>query len=174
MWFRPGVGVEPRLVRLKGSPIDEAGVMVWDENCPLIHGQMTHPLPDDTLFIYVAFAPSLAVGVSASIHRIGKDVVECGVSRDDPADRAKLACRSILQWKRQALGTEPEPDPARLTELGEAFEDRPDGAGDGLIRMKQDFPILFSPNQANGQTAAQFPASRLVADATVETSTDEM
>ena len=96
MRLRPGVGVEPRLVRLKGSPIDEAGVMIWDENGPLINGQMTHPLPDDTLFIYVAFAPSLAVGVSASIHRIGKDVVECGVSRNDPADRAKLASRSIL------------------------------------------------------------------------------
>src|SRR5260370_14250393 len=134
MRLRPGVGVEPRLVRLKGSPLDEAGVMVWDESGPLINGQMTHPLPDDTLFIYVAFAPSLAVGVSASIHRIGKDVVECGVSRNDPADRAKLASRSILQWKRQALGTEPEPDPARRTELGKAIEARPDGAGAGLFR----------------------------------------
>jgi len=72
------------------------------------------------------------------------------------------------------LGTEPEPDPARRTELGEAFEYRPDGAGDGLIRMKQDFPIQFSPNEAYGQTAPQFPTSRLVADATVETSTDDM
>src|SRR6266849_2140434 len=108
MRLRPGVGVEPRLVGLKGGPIDKAGMMVWDENGPLIHGKMTHPLLDDTLFIDVTFAAALTVSVSASIHRIGQDLVECRVGRSDPADRARLARGSVLQWKEQAFGAKPE------------------------------------------------------------------
>ena len=75
--LRLGVGIEPRLVGFEGGPIDEAGMMVADENGPLIHGQMPHPFPDGAVFIDVAFVAGLAVGVSASIHRIGQDVVEC-------------------------------------------------------------------------------------------------
>src|SRR5262249_45036966 len=63
---------------------------------------------------------------------------------------------------------EPEPDPARRAELGEPLEDRADGAGDGLIRMEQDFTILFSPDHAHRQAAAQFSASSLVANASVQ------
>ena len=85
MRLRPGVGIEPRLIGLKGSPIDEAGMMVRNENGPLIHGQMTNPFSDGAVFIDVAFVPGLAVGVSASIHRIGEDVVECGVGRERPS-----------------------------------------------------------------------------------------
>src|ERR1035441_9344487 len=81
MGLRPGVGIEPRLVGLEGCPIDEAGMMVLDKNGPLLHGQMPNPFPDSTEFIDVAFVFSLTVGVSASIHRIGENVVECGVSR---------------------------------------------------------------------------------------------
>src|ERR1700682_6232192 len=81
------VGIEPCLVGLKGGPIDEARMVVGDENPPLIDGQMTHSLLDGAVFIDVAFAPCLAVGVSASIHRIGEDVVERGVGRSDPADQ---------------------------------------------------------------------------------------
>jgi hypothetical protein len=71
MGSRPRVGIEPRLVGFEGGPIDETRMMILDENGPLIHGQMPRPLFDDTLFIDVAFVPGLAVGVSASIHRIG-------------------------------------------------------------------------------------------------------
>ena len=88
MRLGPGVGIEPRLIGLEGRPIDEARMMVLDEDGPLIDGKMTHPFPDGAVFIDVAFVPGLAVGVSASIHRIGQDVVDCGVSRSDPADRA--------------------------------------------------------------------------------------
>jgi hypothetical protein len=61
-----------------------------------------------------------------------------------------------LQRERQTFGAEPEPHTTRRTEFGEALEDGADGTGDSLIRMKQDFPILFSPNEAHGQAAAQF------------------
>src|SRR5215472_6188107 len=111
MRLRPGVGVEPRLVRLKGSPIDEAGVMIWDENGPLINGQMTHPLPDDTLFIYVAFAPSLAVGVSASIHRIGKDGggVRCKSERPSGSGQAGQQVHSVVETTSPRNGTRARP-----------------------------------------------------------------
>ena len=167
MWLRPGVGVQPHLVGLEGNPIDEAGMMVGKENRPLLEGKMTYPFLDRTMFIDVAFVLGFAVGVSASIHRIGEDMVNGRVSRSDPADRARLARGRPLQGKRQSFGAEPEPDPSSGAELGEALEDRADGADDGLVRMKEDFSILFSPNEAHGQTAAQFPASGFVADASV-------
>jgi hypothetical protein len=40
--------------------------------------------------------------------------------------------------------------------------------------MKQDFPILVSPNQTNRQAAAQFAASSFVADASVQPSADDV
>src|ERR1035437_1728265 len=79
MRLRPGVGIEPRLVGLKGGPIDEAGMMVGDEHRPLLDGKMTYPFPDGAVFIDVAFVASFTVGVSASIHRIGQNVVDRGV-----------------------------------------------------------------------------------------------
>src|ERR1700686_3233668 len=87
VWLRPGVGVEPRLIGLEGSPIDEAGMMVRNEDCPLIHRKMPNAFLDGAVFIDVAFVAGLAVGVSASIHRIGENVVERSISRRDPADR---------------------------------------------------------------------------------------
>src|SRR5215471_9691632 len=89
MRLRTGVGVEPRLVDLKGGPINEARMMVRDKDGPLIHGQMPNAFLDGAVFIDVAFVAGLAVGISASIHRIGEDVVKCGVSSRDPADRPR-------------------------------------------------------------------------------------
>ena len=89
MRLRPRVGVEPCLIGLKRSPIDEAGVMVRNEDGPLLHRKVPNPFSDGAVFIDVAFILGLAVGVSASIHRVGEDVVKCGVSRDDPTDRTR-------------------------------------------------------------------------------------
>ena len=128
---------------------------------------MTNSFLDGAVFIDVAFVAALAVGVSASIHRIGEDVVECSVGRRDPADLA--GCRRCrLQREGQAFGAEPEPDAARRAEFGETLEDRADGASDGFVGMEQNFAILFSPNEADRQSAAQFAASGFVADAAVE------
>src|SRR5260370_33541990 len=96
VWLRPGVGVEPRLIGLKGSPIDEAGMMVRNEHRPLIHRKMPNAFLDGAMFIHVAFVLGLAVGVSASIHRIGEDLMECMVGRSDPADRTRHAGGPVL------------------------------------------------------------------------------
>src|SRR6185503_13756065 len=100
MRLRSCVGIEPRLVGLEGCPIDETRMMVQDENGPLIHGKMPNAFPDGAVFIDIAFVAGLAVGVSASIHRIGEDLMECVVGRSDPADRARHTSRGRLQWKR--------------------------------------------------------------------------
>ena len=159
--MRPGsgVGIEPRLIGLIGRPLDEAGMMVLNENRPLIHRQMPTTFSDGAVFIKVAFVLGLAVGVSASIHRIGQDLVECVIGGSYPADRTRHAGGDGLQRKRQTFGTEPEPDPSCRAEFCESLEDRADRAGDRFIGMKEDFTILVSPNQTNRQAAAQFSAS---------------
>ena len=97
----PGVGIEPRLIGLKGCPIDEAGMMILNENRPLIDGQMRDALFDSAVLINVAFILGLAVRVSASIHRIGQDAVKRVISRCHPADRrARHSGGRGLQRKR--------------------------------------------------------------------------
>jgi hypothetical protein len=51
MGLGPSVGIEPCLIGLEGGPIDEAGVVLGDENRPLLEGKMTHPLLDGAVFI---------------------------------------------------------------------------------------------------------------------------
>src|SRR5947209_18583305 len=65
MRTRSGVGIKPRLIGLIGRPIDEAGMVVLNENRPLIHRQMPTTFSDGAVFIKVAFVLGLAVGVSA-------------------------------------------------------------------------------------------------------------
>src|SRR5260370_17948358 len=143
MGLRSGVGVEPCLIGLKGGPIDKAGMMVLDENGPLLHGKMSNPFSDRAVLIDVAFVAGLAVRVSASIHRIGEDVVECGVSRNDPADRTRHTGRRRLKLKRQTFGTEPKPYAARRAKFGETRKDRPHAARSRFIRMQQTVTIRF-------------------------------
>ncbi len=73
-----------------------------------------------------------------------------------------------------SLRAKPEPDATRRTVLGEALEDRADRADDDCIRMEANFAIGFPPDKANGQAAAQFPASGLVADAVFEPSANDI
>jgi len=123
------------------------------------------------MFIDVALAASFAVRVSASIHRIGEDMVNGGVSGSDPAN---LSLRPILQREGQSFGAEPKPDPARRAELGEALEDRAKRAGNGRIGMEENFAVGFTPDKTDGQATAQFPASCLVADATFQPRADDV
>jgi hypothetical protein len=174
MRLGPGVGIESRLISLVSGPIDETGMMLGDKNSPLLDGKMTDPFLDRTLFIDIAFVLGFAVSISASIHRIGENMMDGRISRSDPADRTWLARGRLLQRQRQALRAEPEPHATRRTELGKTFEYGADGAGNGLVRMKQNFPILFSPKEAHRQAAAQFPTRRLVADAAVQPCANDM
>src|SRR5208337_4102806 len=114
--------------------------------------EVTQAFFDGAVIINVTFTPGLAVGVSASIHRIGQDVVDRRVSRGDPTD---LARGPLLQRERQLFGAKPEPDAASRTEFGKTLKDRMERPGDGLVGMKADLAIAFSPHEAHGQPAAQ-------------------
>src|SRR5664279_5108166 len=174
VWLRSGIGAKPSLIGLKAGPVDKAGMMLGNENGPLADGQMSHSHFDAAVFIDVAFAPGLAIGVSASINRIGQDVVQRGVGWSDPADRTRLARGSMLQRKGQAFGAKPEPHAPRRTELGEALEDGADGAGHRFVGMEQDFTIGLSPYETHGQTATQLPARGLVADTSVQSCANDV
>jgi hypothetical protein len=121
---------------------------------------MPDAFSDDAVFIDVAFVLRLAVGVSASIYRIGENVMERGVGGSNPLDGTGKSGRHDLQREQQAFRPEPEPHAARRAELRKAFEHGADGVGDGLVGMKQNFAVLFSPDEADGQTPAQLAAPR--------------
>src|ERR1700760_1132263 len=174
MWLGASIGVKARLVVLIGSPIDETGMMAIDKNSPLRHGKMTRPFLDDTVFIDVTFMFGLAVGVSASIHRIRQDVMDRGISRSDPADRTGPAGGILLQGEGQLLRSEPEPDAARRADFVKALKDGADAGGDCPGWMKENFTILLSPNKTNRQTAAQFTVRRFVTNTAVQSRANDV
>jgi hypothetical protein len=45
---------------------------------------------------------------------------------------------------------------------GEALEDRADGAGDSLVRMKEDFAILFPQMKPTGNPRRSSPRAALL------------
>src|ERR1700693_2930254 len=93
MRFRSSVGIESCLIRLVCGPIDKTGMMVLDENCPPIHGEVAHAFLNGAVFIDVAFTLGLAVSISARIHRIREDVMDRGVRGSHPADRSRQGRR---------------------------------------------------------------------------------
>src|SRR5438552_16493518 len=88
-------------------------------------------------------------------------MIDGDVARVDPTDGTAVAS---LQWKRQALAAEPEPDAACRSEFGEASKDSTDGGTDRLIWMEADLAILLAPDETNRQAAPQFAAGGLVAN----------
>ncbi len=52
------------MIGLVGGPIDKTGMMVFNENSPLIHGKVSRAFLDGAVFIDVALVLGLAVGVS--------------------------------------------------------------------------------------------------------------
>ena len=166
-----GVGTEPCLVGQERRPIDKAGMVFRDKDSPLVDGQAAGPFPDSAVCIDVALASRFTVGVSASIHRIGQDVVDCGVGGRGPADRA---VGTVSAGEGQVLGAEPEPDPPGRTVLGEGVEQGADGASNGFIGIEQHLPIGLAPEETDGQAAAQFAAGGFVANAAVQAGANDV
>lgn len=98
------IGIKPLLNGLEGFPIDEAGGMLLDEHTPLVHRKMTQARLDGALFIDIPLAPALALGVSASIRRIGQNVMNRGVSRNHPTHHP---ARAVLQWEAGSFRPQP-------------------------------------------------------------------
>ena len=171
MELRMNIGVDAGLVGLERCPIDKVGIMFGKEHGPLGHGQMTSSSSKGSLFIDITLMTRLSVGVSASTYQIGEHVMDGSVGRGDPTDLA-----FHVGWKREgkALGAEPMPDLTDRTQFGEFREDGAKGADNGLVGMKTNFTILFSPNEAHGQAAALFAACGLIADSTIESGAQDV
>src|ERR1700752_2805211 len=100
-------------------------------------------------------------------------MIDGDVARVDPTDGTAVAS---LQWKRQALAAEPEPDAAYRSKFAEASKDSTDGRTDRLIRIEADLAILLAPPQEkpNRRPAPHFPGSGLVANPAVKTRSYDM
>src|ERR1700720_4405013 len=98
-------------------------------------------------------------------------MIDGDVARVDPTDGTAVAS---LQWKRQALAAEPEPDAACRSEFGEASKDSTDSGADRLIWMEADLAILLAPDETNRQAAPQFAAGGFVANPAVKTRSYDM
>src|SRR6266567_79331 len=171
MRARMRIGGDPGAIGLVCGHVDEAFMVVRDKYRPLRSRQLAHAFLARTRSIEGDFAAALAIGVGARIDRIAEHMIDGDVARVDPTDGTAVAS---LQWKRQALAAEPEPDAACRSEFGEASKDSTDGGTDRLIWMEADLAILLAPDETNRQAAPQFAAGGLVANPAVKTRSYDM
>ena len=85
------VAVNTFLIGLVRGPVDESGMVLRKQHRPFAHGQAPGAFFEVALWIGVELMLRLAVDVSASIHRIGEDMVNRCVGGGDPADLAMYA-----------------------------------------------------------------------------------
>jgi hypothetical protein len=141
-----GVGGNARPIGLIGRPIDEARVMLWDEDRPFGAWQLAG-LP---------FAPpgrierdltaGFSVNIGARVNRVCQHMINSGIARVDPPDRCTIMG---LHRKGQALAAQPEPDPTHRTEFGKAREDSADCRGHRRIGVKAYFAVFLAPDEAH-------------------------
>jgi len=93
------------LIGLEGHPINEAPMIIAQEDRPFRDGQTPALLFEQAVGIHVALAPRLALRVGNSIHRVGEHMMNRRVARGDPPD---LAAGMTLQLEGQSFSAEPE------------------------------------------------------------------
>ena len=165
----PDVAADAGLVGLVGVPVDEPGVVIGDEDLPLVAGQAAAALAQRAARVKVAFLAGPAVDVRAGIGRVGQRGVHRMIGRLHPGDlrypAAAPGIGDLLQRPAQALLAQPQPGGAHRPARGELAEDGRDDAGDRLVGVEADLPVGLAPDQADGQPAAQLAAGGLVPDA---------
>src|SRR5216683_4218907 len=139
---------------------------------------MTNSFSDGALLIDVALVAGLTIHIRASIHRIAEHAIDGGVGRGDPA---QLMAGSEggheaqgVQRESQMLRAEPYPDLACRAQFREFVENGAERTCDRFVGMKTNLTLLLAPHQADRQGAAQFATRRLVTDATVESSAQDV
>ena len=56
--------------------------------------------------------------------------------------------------KGKILGAQPEPDLTDRARFAELLEDAVNGLGNSLIRMEEDFAVVFAPQKVDGESPA--------------------
>ena len=162
---RARVARDPLLVCLERLAIDEAGVVLPDQDLPVCLREATDALARLAVLVDVAFTARLAEGVGAGVDGVGEHAVHLVVARRDPT---KLTERRGLQGELHRCAAQPQPYLTRRAELGEALEDHGDRAADRLVGMQQHLAVPLAPDQPDRQPAAQLAALGLVADPAVQ------
>ena len=105
--LRADVAADAGLVGQVGVPADESGVVIGDEDLPLVAGQPAAPLAQRAVRAEVPLLAGAAVDVGAGVSRVGQRGVHRMVGRLDPGDLAGLAVQvdGLLQRPAQALLT---------------------------------------------------------------------
>ena len=157
--LRVGVAVEPSLDGLVSGQVDIAFMVPGNENGRLRLREAADAFPDLPLFVDVTFIAGFSIAVGTGIHRIGRGMVDRDIGGQRPAGFAGWVG---LMGKAQAFGMEPEPDPARRTQFGEAFEHRADGGNHRRVGVEAHLAVLVAPNEANGQSRRSSPRAALL------------
>src|SRR5215469_18415358 len=111
---------------------------------------MADSFSDDAVLIDIAFVTSFTINIGTGINGIAEHVIDGDVGRSDPTklmavSESRHDPQRVLR-EGQVFRTEPQPDLASRAQFGELGQDRADAPGDGFVRMKTDFPLLFTPN----------------------------
>src|SRR5208282_361653 len=162
MWPRAGVLCEALLIGFKRLQVDEALVVIRDEDRPVGARAGFDAFAYAANLIDVRHLLRSAIDVYASIEGVGEDLMDLRVSGRDPADILK---RVRLQREAQALRAEPQPYPPRRAHFGKAVEDGAQRSGDRFVRMQQDLAVTLTSHEADRQAPTQLTTLCLVADA---------
>src|SRR6202045_1104000 len=141
-----GVGGNARPIGLIGRPVDEAGVMLWDEHRPFGARQLADFPFAPPGRIERDLTPGFSVNISARVNRVCQHMINSGIARVDPPDRCTIMG---LHRKGQALAAQPKPDPTHRTEFGKAREDSADRRGHRRIGVKAYFAVFLAPDEAH-------------------------
>src|SRR5262249_4222996 len=101
----------------------------------------------------------------AGVDGAGEHLVDGGVARLNPLDLASLM---HLQREFEPFRAEPQPHPPGRAGLGELGKDLADGGADSFVRVETNLAILLAPDKADRQTAPEFAARRLIANAAIK------
>ena len=124
--FGPDVAADALLVGLVGVPVDEPGMMLGDEDLPLVLWQPTLAYPQVAVFTDIAVGACPAEDVGAGIGGVGQRGVHRVVGRLHPGDLCKAVppIPDCLQRPAQVVVAQPQPGGAHRPAHGELVEHR--------------------------------------------------
>src|ERR1700756_3880277 len=162
---RPCIAGDALLICLVGLPVDKARMMFRDQHLPFGARQVSHPLFALAGGIQNDLVAGSAIDVSAGVDGVSEHLVDGGVARLDPSD---LAALMHPQREFEPLRAEPQPHTPGGAGLREMGKDLANGGADGFVRVETNLAVRLAPDKTDGQTAPQFAARRLVANAAIE------
>ena len=158
---RAGVAGDPLAVGLEGGLVDEAGVVLPDQDTPFCLGEPTQPLARVAVLVDVPLAAGLAERVRAGIDRALEHAVDLVVGRGDPPQLALRQRRSGNCTPSRRIHSHTwrtEPSSANRSKIV------CDRAAHRLVGVEQDLALFLAPDQPDRQRLAQLSARGLVAD----------